>query len=106
MAPADLSRSLLLTSGGLTKRIDRLEQEGLIARSPALDDRRSVLVGLTPAGLAMIDEAVGAHLANEARLIAPLSPEEREAVTGALRTLLASFEDGAQPRRRRARLRA
>src|SRR5712691_10825370 len=50
LAPVDLSRSLLLTSGGLTKRVDRLELEGLIERSPDLGDRRSVLVGLTPAG--------------------------------------------------------
>jgi DNA-binding MarR family transcriptional regulator len=103
MTPAELSRSLLLTSGGLTKRLDRLELEGLIERSPALDDRRSVLVGLTPAGLTMIDEAVAAHLRNEARLIETLSPEEREALTRILRTLLASFEDGSQPKRRRAR---
>jgi DNA-binding MarR family transcriptional regulator len=103
MTPAELSRSLLLSSGGLTKRLDRLELEGLIERSPALDDRRSVLVGLTPAGLTVIDEAVAAHLTNEARLIEPLSHEERDALTSILRTLLASFEDRSEPKRRRAR---
>jgi DNA-binding MarR family transcriptional regulator len=101
IAPADLSRSLLLTSGGLTKRIDRLEVEGLIERSPALDDRRSVLVGLTPAGLAVIDEAVAVHLRTEAQLIESLSLEDRDALTSVLRTLLASFEDGYQSSRRR-----
>jgi DNA-binding MarR family transcriptional regulator len=94
MAPADLSRSLLLTSGGLTKRIDRLEHDGLIERTPALDDRRSVLVGLTSAGLALADEAVTVHLRNEARLIQALSSEDMDALTSVLRTLLASFEDG------------
>ncbi len=103
MAPVELSRSLLLTSGGLTKRIDRLELHGFIERSPDPDDRRSVLVGLTPAGRELIEEAVSAHLRNEAVLVAPLSPEQRDALTDVLRTLLVSFEDGAQPGRRRAR---
>jgi DNA-binding MarR family transcriptional regulator len=102
MAPVELSRSLLLSSGGLTKRIDRLELHGFIERSPDPDDRRSVLVGLTPAGRELIEEAVSAHLRNEAVLIAPLSPEQRDALTGVLRTLLVSLEDGPQLRRRRA----
>ena len=102
LAPAELSRSLLLSSGGLTKRIDRLELDGLIQRSPDPDDRRSVLVGLTPAGRDIIEEAVRAHLRNEAQLIAPLSPEQRDALTDVLRSLLLSFEDGPQPKRQRA----
>jgi DNA-binding MarR family transcriptional regulator len=101
MAPAELSRSLLLTSGGLTKRLDRLEQDGLIARSPDPNDRRSVLVRLTPEGRNLIEEALSDHLGNEAGLVAPLSPEQRDALTSALRTLLMSYEDGFQPRRRR-----
>jgi DNA-binding MarR family transcriptional regulator len=101
LAPVDLSRSLLLTSGGLTKRIDRLELEGLIERTPDPEDRRSVLVGLTPTGLEMIDEAVTVHFQNEARLIQPLSSEQRDSLSNALRTLLASFDDTPRPKRRR-----
>jgi DNA-binding MarR family transcriptional regulator len=103
MAPVDLSRSLLLSSGGLTKRIDRLEAHGLVERSPDPKDRRSVLVGLTEAGRELIEPAVAEHLTNEAGLIAALSSEQRETLNSVLRSLLVSLDDG-RPQRRRARL--
>jgi DNA-binding MarR family transcriptional regulator len=97
LAPTDLSRSLLLTSGGLTKRLDHLELHGLVERTPDPGDRRSVLVGLTPAGHALIDEALDVHLSNEAQLVAPLSADQRDALTGILRTLLVSLGDTRRP---------
>jgi cytochrome b561 len=103
LAPTELSRSLLLTSGGLTKRLDRLESHGLIERRPDPGDRRSVLVGLTPAGQALIEDAIGAHLSNEAQLVAPLSTAQQDALTAILRTLLVAFDDGSHPTGRRAR---
>jgi len=56
----ELQRSLMLSSGGTTKRLDRLEVAGLIERLPATTDRRGVLIGLSPAGRTVIDGAVPA----------------------------------------------
>src|SRR3954447_19628323 len=72
-----LARGLVMTSGGMTKRLDKLEGAGLGARSPHPADRRGVLVSLTERGLGVVDRAVEDHLANEARLLEGLSDRER-----------------------------
>ncbi len=90
--PGELSRTLMLSPGGMTNRIDRLEEMGLVRREPAPDDRRSLRVVLTDDGRAKVDEAVTAHVANEARLLAALTKEQRAALDDALRTLLTQFE--------------
>src|SRR3954464_785682 len=55
LRPTDLTDALMLTSSGTTKRLDRLEQAGLIAREPDPGDRRGTLISLTAAGRARID---------------------------------------------------
>ena len=65
LAPAKLSESLLVSSGTLTSRLDRLEAKGLIERVPHPSDRRSVEVQLTPRAREIADEAVTIHVANE-----------------------------------------
>ena len=92
MTPTALARVLMLSPGGMTNRLDRLEGAGPIARRPDPDDRRSSLVVLTPAGRELVDLVVTEHLANEARLLEPLSAAERAAFDRALRKLLAQFE--------------
>ncbi|MFE6055983.1 MarR family winged helix-turn-helix transcriptional regulator [Kitasatospora sp. NPDC056446] len=87
-APGELAAHTMVTTGAMTKRIDRLERSGLVTRRPAEDDRRARVVALTDAGLRLIDEAFTAHIRNEHRLLAHLSPEE----AAALRTLLASWQ--------------
>src|SRR3954452_6022172 len=74
-----LARGLVMSTGGMTKRLDKLEAAGLIARSPDPDDRRGVLVSLTDEGLARVDRAAVDHLANEARLLESLSAREVKA---------------------------
>src|SRR6187200_2111985 len=54
LRPSDFTGSLMLTSSGTTKRLDRLERAGLIERSPDPDDRRGTLITLTPAGRELI----------------------------------------------------
>ena len=71
--------ALMLTSSGTTKRLDHLEQAGLIAREPDPGDRRGTLIALTPAGRELIDSVTAAHLANEDRLLSALSAEQRDA---------------------------
>ncbi|SOB78847.1 MarR family winged helix-turn-helix transcriptional regulator [Streptomyces sp. 1331.2] len=79
-APGELAAHTMVTTGAMTKRIDRLERAGLVARRPAEDDRRGRVVALTDAGLRLIDEAFTAHLRNEHRLLGHLSPEEAAAL--------------------------
>jgi DNA-binding MarR family transcriptional regulator len=87
MRPSDFTGTLMLTSSGTTKRLDRLEEAGLVMRTPDPRDRRGVLISLTPAGLELIDEVTVAHLDNERDLIAALSDGEREQLAGLLRKL-------------------
>jgi len=87
LRPTDLTDALMLTSSGTTKRLDRLEAAGLIAREPDPADRRGTLISLTEAGRARIDAVTEAHMANEARLLSALSAEEQEQLAGLLRKL-------------------
>jgi len=87
LRPSDFTGSLMLTSSGTTKRLDRLERAGLIERAPDPDDRRGVIITLTEAGHELIDRVTEAHLANEARLLAGLSAAERERLAALLRKL-------------------
>ena len=87
LTPGALLESMMVTSGAVTKRVDRLERAGLVARKPDPQDRRGVLVGLTPVGLELIDQAVEEHVANEERLLADLTRAEREQLARLLRRL-------------------
>ena len=87
LRPSELTGTLMLTSSGTTKRLDRLERAGLIERAPDPQDRRGVLIGLTAKGREIIDATTGAHLENERRLLAALSAAEREQLAGLLRKL-------------------
>ena len=93
LPPGTLSRSTMVTSGGMTKRLDRLEGLGFIRREPDPDDRRGRLIALTPHGLKVVNGAVEAHLRNEERLLQGLSPTKREQLARLLRELLLTFED-------------
>jgi DNA-binding MarR family transcriptional regulator len=90
MSPTGLVDAVVLSSGAMTNRIDRVEALGLVERHPDPSDRRGTLVALTEAGRRTVDAAVVAHLANEERLLSALSPAERGTLTRALRKLLLS----------------
>lgn len=90
--PTALSESLLLSTSAMTNRLDRLEHDGLIVRSPDAGDRRGVRVGLTAAGRALVDRALAAHLEAEHELVDALTPSERSALEDALRSFLAQLE--------------
>jgi DNA-binding MarR family transcriptional regulator len=84
------------TSGAITHTLHQLEYAGLIERVPNENDGRSLLVALTPAGVALVDRVGREHLANERGMLAPLTPEEQATLAALLRRLLIAFE-GEQP---------
>ncbi|WP_058045212.1 MarR family winged helix-turn-helix transcriptional regulator [Streptomyces roseifaciens] len=94
LTPAELMRASMVTSGAITQRLDRLEARGLVSRSPSASDGRSVVVALTDAGRALIDEALPDHVATSAGLLAALTKEERDMIATTLRSLLESLGDG------------
>lgn len=93
LTPTELYTSLMISSGGLTHRLDRLEKLGLIRREKSLHDGRSVLVALTEAGAAKAEEAFRADMANEAAFLQALDKKERAALAGLLRKLVGAIED-------------
>lgn len=93
LSPTELYSSLLISSGAMTNRIDRLEEMGLVERIPDADDRRGIKVVLTARGRKVIDEAVRDHLENERRMLDVLSPAERQVLPGLLRGLLVHLGD-------------
>jgi DNA-binding MarR family transcriptional regulator len=91
--PTQLTKTLMLSAAGMTNRLDRLEAAGFVERRHDPDDRRSWLVVLTKAGFEVVDRAVEEHVANEARLLAPLTSNERVTLDRLLRKLLTQFDD-------------
>jgi DNA-binding MarR family transcriptional regulator len=92
LSPKDVGVSLLFSSGGLTKLLERLERRGLVAREPNPSDGRGVLVSLTPAGKELQEDAMAAHQVNEEELLTPLTRAQRESLNSTLRDLLIAFE--------------
>jgi DNA-binding MarR family transcriptional regulator len=90
--PTALRESTLLSSGGMTKRLDRMAEAGLIERRPDPNDRRGTLVRLTRKGRSVADRAVETHLDNERRLLTTLSREDRRVLNLVLRKLLRGLE--------------
>jgi len=97
LAPTALFSTLMVTSGTMTHRMGKLEAQGWITRVPNPADARSSLVQLTAEGLALIDRAVEAHVANEHRILAPLKAAELAALDAQLVRLLAALESPPQP---------
>jgi DNA-binding MarR family transcriptional regulator len=90
--PTKLMETTLLSSGGMTKRLDRLDEAGLVKRRPDPADRRGTLVRLTRRGKTIIDKAVETHARNEDGLLGSLTRTDRRALDDLLRKLLAGLE--------------
>ncbi|QKD01752.1 MarR family winged helix-turn-helix transcriptional regulator [Mesorhizobium loti] len=91
LTPTALYEATMVTSGAMTNRLDRLEKAGLILRGPHPNDRRGIVVQLTEKGLALIDEALTAHVANEHEILAGLSNAEQETLALLLGKLIGSL---------------
>jgi DNA-binding MarR family transcriptional regulator len=90
--PQQLLASLMVTSGAVTKQVDRLAGRGLVTREVNPDDRRGRTIALTSAGLALVDELLATHLANQQRLLSGLSDSEVAQLTAGLARLTAALE--------------
>ncbi|TPN75001.1 MarR family transcriptional regulator [Mesorhizobium sp. CU2] len=91
LMPTELYEATMVTSGAMTARLDRLEKAGLIQRAPHPSDRRGVVVQLTAKGLALVDTALAAHVANEHEILAGLTEAEREILAKLLEKLIVSL---------------
>jgi DNA-binding MarR family transcriptional regulator len=96
LTAGDLVRQSMVTTGAITNRIDRLEARGLVERART-DDRRKVIVRLTPKGRDLVDEVVGDHLATEQEILAGLSLRQQRELAHLLRLTLLHLGDRADP---------
>ena len=90
LTPTALYDATMMSSGGMTNRIDRLQQAGWVERRPNPEDGRCTLVALTKAGFALIDKAVSAHVENQRAVLSVLTDAEQRQ----LAKLLAKLIDG------------
>ena len=93
LSPTELFKSMMVSSGTMTHRIDRLEKAELVLRVPDPSDRRGTLIQLTDKGFSLIEAAVEAHVANEHRILSALEKSELEDLSQLLRKLLVSLEN-------------
>lgn len=92
LTPSDLLSSMMLTSGAMTNRVDKLETKGLIVRTHCTHDRRSVKVALSSEGLVLINSAIEAHVAVQQQLTKGLSAEDKALLNTLFKQWLLQFE--------------
>ncbi len=93
----ELHRALMVTTGAITKRIDRLAAQGLVTRSVSSEDARVRRIVLTAAGVALVDELLGVHLDTERQLLARLPSVQLAALASALEQLTTALEAVGEP---------
>ncbi|MHC6222467.1 MarR family winged helix-turn-helix transcriptional regulator [Arthrobacter sp. MMS24-S77] len=86
----ELATSSMLTTGGITFRLDRMEEQNLIERVRTREDRRVVYAQLTAHGKAVIDEAFGRHLDKQRQMLSGLTPSELDQLAALLKKAEAS----------------
>ncbi len=91
LSPTRLYEALMISSGGMTNRLDRLEHVGLVERRADPGDRRGKLIALTDAGKRVVDETISRHVANEEQLLSVLTTAEQETLNALLRKLIAGL---------------
>jgi len=97
LTPTRLAEDALISTAGMTNRLDRLEQAGLVSRLRDPEDRRGVLVELTGDGFELVDAAVDAHRGLSRRLLGGLDAGERDELDSLLKKLLSPLDRGETP---------
>lgn len=95
MTPTELAQELLTSGAGITKRIKKLVEEGLVERRVNPADGRGALVHITPLAQAAIGPILESVWAFESELLARIADEERDQLEGGLRGLLRVVETPA-----------
>lgn len=98
LTPTDLARSQMMTSGGMTAVIDRVERRGLVDRAPNPADRRGSLVRLTADGRAVVERAMARHVEAERGIVSGLATRERDQLARLLRSLLLAIDEPGRSR--------
>jgi DNA-binding MarR family transcriptional regulator len=96
LSPTSLFTSLMLTSGGLTHRLKRLEAAGLVRRIPSPDDGRSLMVELTHEGYSLTKAAFEDDMRLESAWLAKLTAGQRRQLADLLRLLNSALPDYPQ----------
>ena len=91
LSPTRLYEALMISSGGMTARLDRLERAGLTERRPDPNDRRGKLIALTEQGRKLVDATLTKHVANEQKILAALSTADQEKLNQLLKKLIAAL---------------
>ena len=92
LSPNELLATMMVTSGTMTNRIDRLVKAGLVDRIANPNDGRGFIISLTKAGFSLIDKAVSAHVATQTKLTSSLLVEEQQQLNVLLSKFLSSLE--------------
>ncbi len=88
LTPTELYRSTMVSSGGMTARLDRLQKAGHIERSPHPEDRRALLVGVTESGLELIRTFMPGYVKMLTEAVSGLSTEERDELARLMKKLI------------------
>jgi DNA-binding MarR family transcriptional regulator len=96
LSPTQLFKGLMLSSAGITSRLDRLERRGYVKRTRHPKDRRGVLVGLTAAGRQVLEQAIANDAEGEQTLLSSLTKDDRRLLVSLLKKLLAGLEPTEQ----------
>jgi DNA-binding MarR family transcriptional regulator len=90
----ELHRALMVTTGAITKQVDRLAARGLVTRTAGAEDQRVRRIALTATGRRLVDELIVTHLETERELLSTLTAAQRAALADGL----AILADGLEPR--------
>ncbi|MBD2527413.1 MarR family winged helix-turn-helix transcriptional regulator [Nostoc sp. FACHB-133] len=96
LKPTELYSLLMLSSGAMTNRIDRLEQDGIVTRVRDAEDRRSVMVQLTTKGIQLADTVMPILFEKEKQVLSQFTADELQLSTLTLRKLLMLLEQDAK----------
>jgi DNA-binding MarR family transcriptional regulator len=88
LSPTQLYEAAMISSGGMTDRLDRLERAGLVERRPDPNDRRGRQIALTAAGKRVIDDMIGRMVAKEEQMLSVLTQAEQKKLNALLKKLL------------------
>lgn len=91
-SPGELHDALMVTQGAVTKQVDRLVDKGLVTREVSAEDARGRRIALTADGLALVDRLIADHLANERRLLSPLTGAQVDDLADLLAILATDLE--------------